>query len=295
MNEEIVAKFAEIPRVAIEDDQISSFKDEGDFVGLSVDMLIEAGSYLVTAASVYPSGSEGWTRNEAVIGGSLVRLFKLVDAVLDQTCKHRLETAFILSRLHFETSVNSVFLMRHPSAEHFDNFVSYALQHENRLLSKIEENIALRGGDVLPIEKRMTRSIERTFELSQVDREDLPKKRMRDWQNANLCERAEAVGLGEAYLAVFAGSSQTVHGSWGDLFQHHLEPVGNRFKAKITFKEPRPQFLEVNALHSVLVVSEFVDFLGLYQERAALASIFNDFEDRIRKLSQLHENWLNSR
>ncbi len=138
----------------------------------------------------------------------------------------------------------------------------------------------------------MISSIERMFGLSQVDRASLPNKRMRDWHGSNLRERAKRLGLEDAYDAVFSGGSLIVHGSWGDLFQHHLEPHGTRFRAKTDFKQPRPQFLEVNALFSVRTVSEFINFLGLYQERQALQGIFDEFCDRLQLLSQLHERFL---
>ena len=276
----------------INEEEIADFDSEGDFVGLSVELLIEAGSYLVAAASVYPSGIEGWTRNQAVIGGSIVRLYKLVDAILDQTCKHRLETAFILSRLHFETTVNCIYLMQNPAHEKFDCFVAYALQHEDKLLCTIEANIEERNGETLPIEERMVGSIGRMLRLSQIDRTELPAKRMRDWDNSNLFERTKAIGLERAYNPVFSGASQIVHGSWGDLYQHHLEAKGDRFVAKISFKEPRPQFLEVIAILSAKIVREFIDFLGLYLERKALKGLFDEFEGRVRRVSKLHEEFL---
>ncbi|WP_209507881.1 MULTISPECIES: DUF5677 domain-containing protein [unclassified Ruegeria] len=292
INEEILAHFAEIKPTEILEEKILAFDSESEFVGVCVDLLIEAGSYLITAASIYPSGQDGWTRNEAIIGGSLVRLYKLIDAILDQTCKHRLETAFILSRLHFETTVNSIFLMRNPEQANFDNFVAYSLQHEGKLLDTIDKNVAERDGNSLPIEDRMRRSIERTFRMSQLEKKDLPANRMRDWQNSSLYKRAKAIGFGQAYDAVFGGGSQIVHGNWGDLYQHHLEPKGDRFVAKTSFKIPRPQFLEVNAIHSVAAVSEFICFLGLYQERPVLVDLFNSFIERVKTLSGFHENFL---
>jgi len=292
MNEAIVAGFAKIEPTEIDAEQIAKFDSEQEFVGVCVELLIEAGSYLVAAASIYPDGKEGWTRDQAIIGGSIVRLYKLVDSILDQTCKHRLEPSFILSRLHFETTVNCIYLMRNPTGENFENFVIHSMQHEGKLLDKIEQNIAERGGDELPIETRMKRSIERTFSTSQIARGTLPKKYMRDWAKINFRDRVYEVGLGHAYTAVFSGASQAVHGSWGDLFQHHLEVKDDRFIAKIDFKNPRPQYLEVIALLSATVVREFFDFLGLYLEKKPLQNILDEFCDRVKLLSSVHEEFL---
>jgi len=292
VNEEILAAFARIDRTAINADEINGFDREALFVGKCVELLIEAGSFLITATSIYPSGAEGWNRNQAIIGGQLVRMYKLVDAILDQTCKHRLETTFILSRLHFETSVNAIYLMNYPSEKKFDSYVVYSLKHEKRLHEKITKNIEERGGGVLPIEERMLNSIERFLEKSDVTLDEIPSKRMSDWENRNLRQRCADIGAEDAYLSVFSNASISVHGAWGDLLQHHLEYDDGRFRAKTTFKNPRPQSLEVNAVNSAWAVAEYVSFLGLYQEREALNSIFDDFADRVFTLQSAHEAFL---
>lgn len=292
MNEHLVIQFTEIEIAKIDEELVAEFTDEADFVGKCVDLLIEAGSYLTVAMCIYPSGQLSWSRDEAVIGGNLVRMQKLVHAILDQTCKHRLETTFVFSRLLFETAVNSIYIMRNPKQEVFSAFVTHALHHEDSLLRKIESNISERGGEILPIEKRMIKSIELMFKISNIERESLPRKRNSDWEGRNLRQRAQDIGLDEVYLGVFSGASQLIHGSWGDLYQHHLEHKNGRFTAKPSFKFPRPQPLEVNAILSVRAVSEFISYLGLFQERKALEKIFNDFEYRVRLLSELHENYL---
>ena len=292
MQEEMIDAFTRIKRKNISTCEVEGFTSESQFIGKLVDLLIEAGSFLITASSVYPSGKNGWSRNEAVIGGSLVRLYKLIESILDQTCKHRLEVAFILSRLHFETSVNILYLMQRPSHENFESYVQYSLQYENELLKTIEANIQSRGGESQPIEDRMIISIQRAFDTAQVDRSNLPVKRIRDWGNKNFKEKTRLVGLEDAYLGVFKNSSLVVHGNWSDLYQHHLKREDGRFFAKHSFKFPRPQYLEVNALMTVKVVSEFIDFLGMFQERIALRSIFTDFEDRLSTLTQLHESFI---
>ena len=64
------------------------------------DCVIEAGSYVCIAANILGADKK-WTRDQAAIGGNVVRLYKLFSAVLDQTVQNRRETSFILSRLAF--------------------------------------------------------------------------------------------------------------------------------------------------------------------------------------------------
>jgi len=89
----------------------------------------------------------------------LVRLYKLISALLDQICQRRRETTFILSRLAFETIVNLAYLIEYGSPELFDEYIRYSLRQERRLYDRITANIAARGGIRLPIEDRMLASI----------------------------------------------------------------------------------------------------------------------------------------
>ncbi len=94
-------EFPEIERKEIDLDEIRQFSSEDDFIGVSVDLLIEAGSYICIVGNIYPYDTKTWDSSQAVIGGHLVRLYKLVSAMLDQTCQHRREIAFMFSRMAF--------------------------------------------------------------------------------------------------------------------------------------------------------------------------------------------------
>lgn len=158
---ELEKELNDIESVHVVPDKLTAFTSEEDFTELAVNLLVEAGSYVCVAASVLPGGTKCWSRNEAIIGGNVVRLFKLISALLDQTCQRRRETTFIFSRLAFETIVNITYLIRCASPELFDSYVRYSLRHEKKLHDLIHENIKARGGEELPIERRMLNSIER--------------------------------------------------------------------------------------------------------------------------------------
>lgn len=261
MNENTEPREVEIPdikRTEIDDEQVRAFKSEGDFIALSVSLLIEAGSYVCVGGNLYPAETRNWNRDEAVLGGHLVRLYKLIDGILDQTCKHRRETSFVLARLAFECIVNLRYLIAHASDELFRSYRNYSLQHERQLLARIKANIEARGGQKLPIERRMIKSIERSFRVSGTDVEDAPEIREQNWGGANIFERAKAVGLAGAYLAAFGGGSHTVHGNWQDLVEHHLEDIDDSsFCADFEWHAPQPQVLDAITLHAAQAVIDF--------------------------------------
>jgi hypothetical protein len=112
-------KFPEIKRTEIDPKAVKKFSSEADFVGLSLELLIETGSWLWVAGNLLPAVTQAWDRDQAVVGGHVVRLYKLISAMLDQTCQRRREISFILARLAFECIINLRFLIKNSSEEMF--------------------------------------------------------------------------------------------------------------------------------------------------------------------------------
>lgn len=286
------AELEAIPKTQIDQALIEAFDSEGSYVGLGVDLTIEVGSYVCVAANLFKNEEMTWTRHEAILGGHLVRLFKLLDALLDQTCKHRRETSIVLSRLIFECIVNLRYMVSYASDDLFHSYRTYSLQHELKLVEKIEANIADRQGVTLPIEDRMIRSILASFAASGLTREEVAANRQRNWSGLNLYERARAVGLDQAYLAAFGGGSHSIHGNWQDLLEYHLEKINDdSYRPNIDWHMPRPQILEALVM---LVADALVDYINFFTERNAPEFIqrLNDLAERTQRLSGLHEAFL---
>ena len=282
----------EVTRFEIDAAEVRAFEDEESFTGASVSLLIEAGSYLCIAASILPPPPHRWSRREAVLVGHLARLYKLVSALLDQTCQHRRETTFIFARLAFECIVNAMFLIKNSGADVVASYIECSLLHERRLRDRIRENIASRRGVVLPIEERMLRSIESSAKESGVDLDDV--KPSSNWGGKNLFEKARDVGLEAAYLGAFAGPSHSVHGNWQDLLEYHLDSDAEGYVANLQWHRPRPQLLTTLAL---LTIHLLETFFSLVVGRAgdAIAEKLPDLRSRVLALVSLHEEFLASR
>src|SRR5271165_5511348 len=139
--------FPIIERVAVDPAAIAAYTREWDFMILASELLREVTSYVcMVACTLGPAPP--WTRDQAAVGGQMVRLFKLLSAFLDQTVQKRYDTSTILSRLTFETIVNVRYLMANFSPELVDCFLRYSLRHERRLSDVIQANIQARGGEI---------------------------------------------------------------------------------------------------------------------------------------------------
>lgn len=256
--------------------------------------MIEQGSWTCLAASLLPGDTRKWNRDQAILGGLLVRSYKLSCALLDQTCQHRRETTFVLGRLAFECMVNIQYFVSLNSKEIYQAYVIDSLRHEKRLLDRIEANIADRNGVILPIEARMLGSIKKSFQKSEVKPEEVTKQAAKPWKDVDLYQRADSVGLGEAYLGLFGGPSHSVHGSWQDLMEYHLDHDGEGFTPELDWHRPRPQVLFTLAKVGVVTLEVYLEhFAGDGAE--GVISELRDLLERIQIADQAHEDFLSLR
>ncbi|MGM4912639.1 DUF5677 domain-containing protein [Rhizobium sp. 768_B6_N1_8] len=288
LNSETLPK---IEKTAVDAEAMRGFTSESEFMGLTVGLAVETGQYVCIAAST--TGEEpSWNRDQAAIGGNMVRMYKLVDAMLDQTCKHRGEMSFLLARLVFETIVNVQYLIRNFSTSLINSYVEHSLRHEKKLWNDIAQQIVARDGILLPIEDRMQQSIERAFSASGVRMDDVDPKNKAPWGNRNLYQKAEAVGLDALYLSMFGGGSHSIHGSWEEIYGNHLDWDGSRFTPNLEWQRPRPQVLLT--ICPVIVESVFSYFTFISHKLAdeLFADPLYDLLQRITSVSTAHEAYL---
>ena len=284
--------FPSVDPVSVDQASLQATESESDFVGLGVDFLIEAASYLTIACSVYPN-ENGWSLEQAIIGGNGVRLHKLTQGFLDQTCQHRRELSEILSRLIFETSVNIIYLVKNSDGDLFKSYIDYSLKFERKLLAQIDTRKSARGGVLLPIEMRMIESINRLASSTGVSL-DSPPINKRNWGDKDLFQKAEDIGWADAYVGAFAGTSTAVHGNWGDIASHHLERFDGSgfFRPCFEWSMPRPQHPFALA-KMILVVSENIaEYIGGPEFRDYLNPLILNVFERIDFAVELHEEFL---
>ncbi|WP_316203352.1 DUF5677 domain-containing protein [Bradyrhizobium sp. SZCCHNS3051] len=285
-------EFPVVERVNVDPAAVAAFSREWDFMILASELLREVTSYVSVAACTLGEAPT-WTRDQAAVGGNLVRLTKLLSAYLDQIVQKRFETSMILSRLAFETIVNARYLIANFSPELVNMFVRHSLRHERRLRDTIQANIAERGGEVLHIEQRMLNSIDRAARTAGITLDSVDLRDRTPWGGKDLRRKAEAVGFGEAYLAVFGGMSHNVHGSWHDLYQFHLDvDDAGGFTPKLEWCRPRPQPLFALGHLSLYAVTDFLTFIGGETAIDQFRGQLRDLDERIEYVDKAHESYL---
>ena len=226
----------------------------------------------------------------------MVRLSKLLSAFLDQIVQKRNETGTIISRLAFETIVNVRYLIANFSPEVINSFIRHSLRRERRLRDTIQANIQQREGTVLHIEQRMLNSIDRAAQIAGVALESVDLKDRTPWGGKDLRQKSAAVGLEQAYLAVFGGMLHNVHGSWHDLYQFHLDvDEHGAFTPNLEWGRPRPQPLFALSHLALDAVADFLKFIGGDAALGELREQIQDLDARIELADQAHETYLSDK
>lgn len=285
----------DINRRNVDEAEVRKFRKDYDYLVLATDLFRESAQWVGIFTNAVVGSSESWNRTQAVIGGHLVRLFKLMRPTIEAAKNRRGEQLWVFLRLASETIINFRFLLRNDDEETIRSYIHQSLQHEVRLLERIEENVTNRGGKALPIEERMRRSVERTFRNSEVTPSSVPSRKIRNWAGKNLYQKAEAIGLDQAYWGMFGGPSRNIHGSWQDLLQHHLTVVRpGVYRPNFEDARTRPQpFFAL----SKLVIEGLVEYSQYLetQESAEIDAHLSDLLARIELADRLHEEYLGSR
>lgn len=275
-------------------DEIKSYQTESQFIGLAVELFKEVGIITNVLSCAFKGDANNtpqqWDRDEAILGGLMIRLTKLQSGFLDQVCQKRRELVEILSRCLAETIINLTYLLNGKSSKLFDEFVEYSLREEKRMLNRVNQNIKERGNE-LPIEKRIKKSIDRAFKLSLLTPEQVDESNYEPW-GEKIYKRAKAAKIEYVY-DVFSSHNHYVHGNWQDLLFHHIDDVGNRFIPKPDWSYIRPQPIFALAIFSV-----DVDRLYLFQnfpdgkDKKMLTDLLDDALNRIIQVDRLHEAFL---
>ena len=296
-NEPIHFDLTEIERVPVDVIVVSKYTKNGQFMSLSVELLKEVAQLMTVLACTYhlddTQRPRNWNRNEAILSGLLVRIAKLYHGYLDQVCQHRGEIAGIIFRPLMETLINLKFLLSQEDDSMFDEFIEYSLREEKRLLQKIERNIKTRGGEELPIERRMKSSVDRTFKKSGLTPEQVKEESRKAW-GGSIFKRAQAVDMEDAYSAIMGLPSHSVHGNWQDLITNHLEhEQDGTFTPNTDWSDSRPQAPFAIASVSVSIGLEYLEkMIPEYHEKKQIKERLDDLMIRIGVADELHEQFI---
>lgn len=280
-------------KVKYTDAEIEKFGSEDNFMDAYVELLKLSIELIYRVVGLKYCDREGVpikiNKDEAVVGGNLTRLIKLNTSFLQNICEGKLEICYIINRCIAETAINTKFLLIDGEDRVKRNYIKYSLITEKELWETILTNVKERDGDVLPIEERMQKSIQTSFDKSDFDLEEV--KRSSKWKSIK--ERANLVA-GEMFYGVFYGiSSHSVHGNWQDILMNNLKKIEDGFELNLQWNRPRPQIIDGPIFLNLDIIKTFCEQQLIDDNLTTLIREKCDMLiDYQANLSQNHEKWM---
>lgn len=280
----------------LEENILKKASNEEVFIQASYKILKETMIYLIIMSEQVivnnQGNASGRERNEAILIGLLRRICRVSKGFFAEIVNRRMDTSFILGRSISESAINLMFLTKQNNSDLFDEYVMYSLRHEKKLLNLIKANIKKRS-KILPIEKRMIKSIEQTFINSLIDPSLIDVKNYKTW-GGSIYSRFKELELLPVYETMFGGWSNNVHGNWQDLLFNDLEYSDGLYNLKEKSQRIRPQPLIAIAI--LLQYTGIIYCSNKFPKSKVSENIikrFDELTNLTNKIDNLHEEFLN--
>lgn len=272
--------------------QLENPEAEDAFGHAAFELLKEASLLALGVSQFAPA--EGHSRNSAILCALLSKGSKLTRAVLYVSQELGGERQQALVREILECAATLHYLLDEvPGDNHFDRYLQNSLVAEREFLRNVDQNVEERGGEPLPIEVRIRRSIAAAAEAGGFpDLDALPGRQSIGFPNAEKLVAA----LGPNAYSTYRMGSVVLHSQWSSLWLNHLElDDDGSFRVLDEDPAPRPQPL---SLCCVLLVDLTRKYLrtAFPTASADLVAAFDpqlqSLRGRIDRVRILHEQFL---
>jgi|GEM_PF-2120297 len=268
--------------------ELSSLKDENGYEEAAFELLKEASMTVVWLMGRIPSTP--FERNEAIRRGLVKRLNLLGKSLLSDISNNSGYQQLQIVRQIVETASNYFYLSEDDaSGARHDAYVKNSLAEEKANLLFIAEQIKKRGGDSLPIEERMRRSMERKASVAGIDLDSVPSKKEIDWPSAE--ERLKA--LSPTAYPSYRGGSSALHAGWSVLLSQDIEEVEGGFSLDKQFG-PRVQPMTAAGQLIAETAVHYLEREGDEAEKAWFLDRLAAVAQKIRELDEAHERFIQS-
>jgi hypothetical protein len=229
----------ELRPITIDGFVLDSTNSRDPYDRLAAEMLARAGMMCeqVIAAVRRATPPSGLDIDQAVVGGLLVRVAKLLRGTFDAAQAAESDAHLLVSRSVAETAVTLMWLVKHGDVQSRRRFRADSFVYWREQLGRMDA--AATEGDPFSVKssKQLRNEIELRMARAGVSWDDVPR-RASSW-GPNVRQQCEQLDLAWIY-SLFAGHSSYVHPSWHELCTFHLRTVDDGFELDETFSGMAP-------------------------------------------------------
>jgi hypothetical protein len=287
MNDENI--FPDPPEFSDED--IKYCKESGDYKLMMFEwykFVTSLGTTVVYLLPSSPAFREIPEQHYHVLVGLLNRCVRLMVSNVALSHERKFgEATAIIDRCIFESAIKLIWLCEKRSQGEFSRYLAEGLRAEIEFKKYITDNIIANSGDILPIEARMLRSIDRHIETSGLSTEEISASK----RSRNLADIIDNLGYGRRlYIAGQRMGSHHVHGTWPSLFLHYLQ---ERKEPGIFALEPHSEDIDTHINQFMFVPSIVLQAMSSYiryvVEEAQAEAMLDIFEATGQQIMGVYE------
>jgi hypothetical protein len=257
---EIVEKISKLPNP-------HALQGHDEFMTAGVDAMDSLLSLGKLSVCLRRPKARGYSRRHAPIVGLMVRMIKLFEGILTEIVEHRSELAEVFNRPLYEAHVKLEYLIRSPR-ESVVSFMKTGFRAEKEMLAFLNEVKTKRR--LIPIEVRMRRSILNHVRLAGMSQAEL--RTQKTWE-LSMRSLLTFLKRDREYSFRFGVSSHALHGTWPDLWLHHLQRIDGRFQPEIRYGPADPRYIGPPGVLLTESLRSFLRYFRLDRTSAVLEAV----------------------
>lgn len=242
---------------------------------------------------------KGYNKNEAVIYGQLMRLYRLLCFQRRLTCKRVMTTelAGLFERMIMEASINLQYYILNYDDSVLEDFRVNSLRSEALFEESIRDDIAECDGHISEWQEKLLDSIHSTYDKAGKSGTSFEEIKNAKTKIPSIWEKFRATGNQRLYNIVYRSKCHSIHGDWVDFTENYLNYNEDSFSFSPNFQEFQADIRQLNPvlLACYEALKKFLsDFQGHGLPQNIYAEISND-QNLIILLENIHVNFLNKR
>lgn len=235
---------------------------------------------------------KGYTKNEAVIYGQLMRIYRMLCFQRRLVCKHVMTTALagFFERMILEDNINLQYFILHYEDSLLNDFRLNSLKPEAFFEEVINSDIVKADGQISSWQSELLNSIHSTYNKAGTSYEEVRKTRAK---LPNISEKFRATGNQRLYDIGYRTKCHDIHGDWVDFTQNYLNYNRNSNTFTPNFQEYDADFRQLNPILIICcdTLKKFIkDFSGHGLSQHLCTEITED-QHLILLLEEMYDNF----
>lgn len=249
--------------------------------------------YIITSSA---HTRAGYNRDEAVIYGLLVRLFKLLCFQRRIVCKQLMTTtlAAFFERMILEGIVNIEYFINNFNEHLLNDFRLNSLKAEAFFEETIREDITKNAGQSSDWQEQLLRSIYDTYKKTNSSYDEVRSTKIK---LPTISEKFRSTGNQKLYDVSYRTKCHDIHGDWVDLTLNYLTFDNEAFRFLPNFQEFQADIRQLNP--PLIICCEMLEkFLRDFSGHELPHSLYDEIKKDQRIilfLDRTHFNFLNKR